>query len=76
MAFDILIVDDEPDIRYLVSETLSDEGYSCRQAADGDRAVDEIEDRLPNLVILDISQRCVAFSSVGVHALACLRAAH
>ncbi len=54
MAFDILIVDDEPDIRFLVSETLSDEGYSCRQAADGGGAVDEIEERLPNLVILDI----------------------
>ena len=54
MAFDLLIVDDEADIRILLSDILSDEGYTCREAADGDGALREIEDRLPNLVILDI----------------------
>ncbi len=54
MAFDLLIVDDEPDIRVLVSETLRDEGYTCREAADAESAIFQFEERLPNLVILDI----------------------
>ncbi len=37
MALEILIVDDERDIRELVSGVLSDEGYACRTAADFDQ---------------------------------------
>lgn len=54
MAFDILVVDDERDIRDLISGILSDEGYNCRIAADGVQALDEIKKRQPNLVILDV----------------------
>lgn len=54
MAFDILIVDDEKDIRELVSGILTDEGYQCRLANDGVHALEEIRKRQPNLVILDV----------------------
>lgn len=54
MAHDILIVDDERDIRELVAGILQDEGYRPRQAANSDQAIDEIQNRVPSLVILDI----------------------
>jgi two-component system nitrogen regulation response regulator NtrX len=54
MASDILIVDDEADIRDLISGILEDEGYSTRLAKDSDEAIAAIEERRPTLVILDI----------------------
>ncbi len=54
MASDILIVDDETDIRELVSGILSDEGHGTRMAADADTALAEVEKRRPSLVFLDI----------------------
>lgn len=50
----ILVVDDEPDIRELVSEILSDEGYAVRQAEDGAAAHQALAEQLPDLVLLDI----------------------
>lgn len=54
MVHDILIVDDEADIRELVAGILSDEGYTSRQAADGTSALNAIKFRQPSLVILDV----------------------
>jgi two-component system, NtrC family, nitrogen regulation response regulator NtrX len=54
MAADILVVDDEADIRDLVSGILEDEGHRTRLARDSDEALKAIEDRRPHLVILDI----------------------
>ncbi len=54
MASDILIVDDEADIRDLVAGLLDDEGYETRTAADSDSALAAIEERRPSLLILDI----------------------
>src|SRR5258706_10189631 len=54
MASDILIVDDETDIRELVSGILGDEGYAHPTGRDGDAAVAAISTRRPNLVFLDI----------------------
>ena len=54
MASDILIVDDEADIRDLVSGILEDEGHRTRLARDSDEALRAIEERRPHLVILDI----------------------
>ncbi len=54
MAADILIVDDEADIRDLVSGILEDEGHATRLARDSDEALQSIEQRKPQLVILDI----------------------
>lgn len=54
MADDILVVDDEVDIRELVAGILSDEGYETRTAFDADSALAAINDRVPRLVFLDI----------------------
>jgi two-component system nitrogen regulation response regulator NtrX len=54
MASDILIVDDEADIRELVSGILQDEGYAARTARDSDDALAAIAARRPNLIFLDI----------------------
>jgi two-component system nitrogen regulation response regulator NtrX len=54
MSADILIVDDEADIRDLVAGILQDEGHRTRLARDSDEALRAIEDRKPHLVILDI----------------------
>ena len=54
MASDILIVDDEADIRDLVAGILDDEGFSTRTARDSDTALAEIANRRPHLVFLDI----------------------
>jgi two-component system nitrogen regulation response regulator NtrX len=54
MASEILIVDDEADIRELVAGILNDEGYDTRVAGDSDSALTAIEARRPGLVVLDI----------------------
>jgi two-component system, NtrC family, nitrogen regulation response regulator NtrX len=54
MANDILIVDDEEDIRDLVAGLLEDEGYQAREAANADDALAAIRTRKPSLVILDV----------------------
>src|SRR6266850_1707678 len=54
MASDILIVDDEADIRDLVAGILEDEGFNTRTARDSDSALGEIANRRPHLVFLDI----------------------
>src|SRR6478752_7324154 len=54
MAHDILIVDDEADIRELVAGILQDEGYLTRTARDSDDALNTVSTRRPNLVFLDI----------------------
>ena len=54
MASDILIIDDEADIRDLVAGILEDEGYTTRTARDSDEAAAAIAARRPNLIFLDI----------------------
>ena len=54
MALDILVVDDEQDIRELVAGVLTDEGYECRTAGDSTRALQAIDERRPSLVLLDV----------------------
>jgi two-component system nitrogen regulation response regulator NtrX len=54
MASDILIVDDEADIRELVAGILDDEGFRTRTARHSDEALAAIEARRPNLIFLDI----------------------
>lgn len=54
MALDILIIDDEDDIRDLIAGILEDEGYQTRQAHDADSGLNEIARRRPSLVFLDI----------------------
>src|SRR3954454_2577245 len=54
MASDILIVDDEADIREMVAGFLQDDGHRTRLARDSDEALKAVEERRPQLVILDI----------------------
>ena len=54
MKNEILIIDDNFDIRNLVSNLLKDKNYQIRQAANYDQAVNEIDKKLPDLAIVDV----------------------
>ena len=54
MALEILVVDDEADIRELVAGVLEDEGYEVRTAATSEAALGEIDQRRPHLALLDV----------------------
>ncbi len=54
MALEVLVVDDEADIRELVSGVLEDEGYAVRTAGDSDSTLEAIEERRPSMVLLDV----------------------
>ncbi len=54
MLKEILVIDDNPDIRFLVSNILEEQNFKIRTAANYDQAVLEINKRLPDLAILDI----------------------
>ncbi len=54
MAYDILIVDDETDIRTQISGILEDEGYQTRSAANSAEALAAVANRQPSLMILDV----------------------
>ena len=57
MKPEILVVDDEPDIRAMVRLILEDEGYEVREAENAETARDELTSKPPSLVILDIWMR-------------------
>ena len=63
---DILIVDDERDIRELISDILEDEGYSTRKAGTSDEAVAEVKAELPALMILDIWLKDSAMDGIDI----------
>jgi len=66
MAHEILIVDDEPDIRMLVDGILRDEGYETRQAADSDSAIAAFRARRPSLVVLDVWLQGSRLDGLGI----------
>jgi len=66
MARDILIVDDEADIRLLIAGILGDEGYQTREAADSDMALASLHQRQPSLIILDIWLQNSALDGMGL----------
>jgi two-component system, NtrC family, nitrogen regulation response regulator NtrX len=66
MAHDILIVDDEPDIRLLIDGLLRDEGYETRQAADSDAAIAAFRTRRPSLVVLDVWLQGSRLDGLGI----------
>ena len=66
MAKDILIVDDEQDIRSLTSEILQDEGFETREARDSRSALDSVERREPSLVLLDIWLQGSELDGIGI----------
>ncbi|KPJ95662.1 MAG: chemotaxis protein CheY [Gammaproteobacteria bacterium SG8_15] len=50
----VLVVDDDPDVRELLNDYLSEHGYSVAQAVDGKTARQQLEKQVPNVVLLDI----------------------
>jgi two-component system, NtrC family, nitrogen regulation response regulator NtrX len=54
MKTEILVIDDNADIRFLICKILQDNGYSIRSAANYDQAIKEINKNLPDLAIVDI----------------------
>ncbi len=54
MAIDVLVIDDEADIRELISDILKEEGFAPRSAANSQQAFSLITDKVPNAIILDI----------------------
>jgi two-component system nitrogen regulation response regulator NtrX len=54
MKKEILVIDDNSDIRFLICNILQENGHSIRSAANYDQAVKEIKKKLPNLAIVDI----------------------
>lgn len=66
MSIDILIVDDEADIRELVSDILKDEHYTTRTANDSDSALRTIAERVPSLLILDIWLQGSELDGLGI----------
>src|SRR5665648_122471 len=74
MASDILVVDDEADIRELISGILEDEGHGTRLAKDSDETLKVIEERRPSLVILDIWLQGSKLD--GLDLLDCIKQAH
>jgi two-component system OmpR family response regulator len=51
---EVLIVDDDPDIRVLLAFALEDSGFLVRQAADGAAALEALEQKAPDAVVLDV----------------------
>jgi two-component system nitrogen regulation response regulator NtrX len=66
MAHEILIVDDEPDIRLLIDGILRDEGYETRQAGDSDATIAAFRARRPSLVILDVWLQGSPLDGLGI----------
>ena len=66
MASDILVVDDEADIRELVSGLLEDEGHETRTAYDSDSALAAIADRRPSMIFLDIWMQGSKLDGLGL----------
>ena len=54
MKSDVLIVEDEADIRAMISGILEDEGYDVREAATSSDALAAVKSRKPDLVVLDV----------------------
>lgn len=66
MSKDILIVDDERDIRSLTSEILQDEGYETREARNSTTALEAVRQHTPGLVLLDIWLQGSEMDGIGI----------
>ena len=66
MSIDILVVDDEADIRELVSDILKDEGYGARTAKNSIEAFEAIAGKIPDAMILDIWLKDSELDGLGI----------
>lgn len=63
---DILVVDDEKDIRALICDSLLDNNYSTREAANSDQVLKRLEEKVPDLIILDIWLQGSELDGLGI----------
>ena len=54
MSTEILIVDDNSDIREIINDLIIDAGYKTRLAANYDQALNEIDKKIPDVAIIDV----------------------
>ena len=54
MSSEILIIDDNSDIRFIINELILDAGYKTRLAANYNQALSEIDKKLPDIAIIDV----------------------
>ena len=54
MSTEILIIDDNPDIRNILNDLISDAGYKTRVAANYNQALSEIDKKIPDVAIIDV----------------------
>ena len=54
MSAEILIIDDNPDIRNIISDLINESGYKTRVAANYNQALKEIDKKLPDVAIIDV----------------------
>ena len=54
MKYNILVIDDEEDIRNSIAGLLQDENYDVRTVENSDKALNAISERLPDLILIDI----------------------
>ncbi len=66
MSLDVLVVDDEIDIRDLVSDILKEEGFTARTAADSTQAFKMLQDKIPSAIILDIWLQGSELDGLGI----------
>lgn len=66
MSIDVLIVDDEEDIRDLISDILKDDGYAPRVANDSKTAIEAVRERVPSAMILDIWLQGSELDGLGI----------
>jgi len=66
----VLVIDDDPDVRGFISESLEELGYRVRQAADGKAGLSEFNDDRPDLVVLDFIMPGLSGADVATEILA------
>ncbi len=66
MSLDVLVIDDESDIREIISDILKDEGVSSRTAANSTQAFKLVTEKVPNAVILDIWLQDSELDGLGI----------
>lgn len=66
MSLDVLVVDDEKDIRDLISDILKDDGYTPRVANDSTQAIEAVNERVPSAIVLDIWLQGSKLDGLGI----------
>ena len=66
MTYNVLVVDDEADIRNLICDVLQDEEYETRVASSDLEALSKLDEKVPNVVILDVWLQGSELDGLGI----------